>query len=92
MAAIQYLPYDPNLDADIEKRDDDDNNDDQDSDSSEYGSYFSCTIDISEVHNAKIPEHHLPDRAAVIAAGAIGSQGYANGFDTSTASVGYYEG
>ncbi|KAH0611001.1 uncharacterized protein H6S33_011428 [Morchella sextelata] len=91
MAAIQYLPYDPNLDADIEKRDDDDE-DDQNSDSNEYGSYFSCTIDISEVHNAKIPEHHLPDRMAVIAAGAIGSQGYANGYNTSWASVGYYEG
>lgn len=87
MAAIQYLPYDPNLDADIEKRDDD-----EDDQNNEYGSYFLCTIDISEVHNAKIPEHHLPDRMAVIAAGAIGSQGYANGYNTSWASVGYYEG
>ncbi|PUU73179.1 hypothetical protein B9Z19DRAFT_1164498 [Tuber borchii] len=45
---------------------------------SSTGSFFNCTITVSQVQNAnpRQPLHSMPDRTAVTAAGAIGLDGY----------------
>lgn len=40
------------------------------------GTLFQCSVNVGRVTNALVPQHHIDDRVAFIAAGAIGLDGY----------------
>lgn len=40
------------------------------------GDFYNCTVSVSKVTGATLPEHELPDNTAVRAAAAIGLSGF----------------
>lgn len=42
----------------------------------EYGGFYECKVNVSNVTNAVLAEHHLSDEIAARAAGSIGLNGF----------------
>ena len=55
---------------------------DDEKESKANGTLFQCAVHVGEVQNARLPEHRLDNRMALIAAGGIGLDGFSDDPDS----------